>query len=209
MTDKPVRCPNCGYANEPRNHRCKRCNYPLREEDSSMPSPSPSSAPVNATVVGKSANIDPWDMDNSRPVSQQLPPQDPPHKAPANAAAPAEFSAPSPKARKLEVNKTIDPSRMALFEKNVLKLVRIPKEGEKEATLEFEGEKIILTRDNTDPGNMTITSREQAALEYKDGKWMLSDRSALQTTYIRVNQPTELKNGDVILLGNRAFRVEF
>lgn len=207
MTDKPIRCPNCGYANEPRNHRCKRCNYPLREEDSSIPSPSPTSAPVNATVVGKSANIDPWDMDNNRPVSQQLPPQDPPRQAPVN-PAPAEISSQSPKARKLEVNKTIDPSRVALFEKNTFKLVRIPKEGEEETTLEFEGENVILTRDNTDPGNMTITSREQAALEYKNGKWILTDRSALQTTYLRVSNPTELKNGDVILLGNRAFRVE-
>lgn len=208
MTDKPVRCPNCGYANEPRNHRCKRCNYPLREEDTSAQLHTPASSPANATVVGSATNIDPWDMDNSRPVSQQPPPKAQPIQAPVNVGQP-EISAQGPKPKKLEVNKTIDPSRIALFERNVLKLVRIPKEGEQEATLEFEGENIVLNRDNTDPGNMTITSREQAALEFKDGKWMLSDRSALQTTYIRVNQPTELKNGDVILLGNRAFRVEF
>ncbi|MFN3951737.1 MAG: FHA domain-containing protein [Thermaurantimonas sp.] len=216
MTDKPIRCPNCGYANEPKNHRCKRCNYPLREEDAIGTEESLKSAPVNATIVGLAAQIDPWDMDNSKPVSQQIPLNQPVQSKSEPVQSNFQDRSPSGKRehapvhspKKLEVNKTIDPTRISLFETHSLKLVRLPKDGEKEVTLEFEGESVILNRSNTDPGNMTITSREQALLEHIDGEWKLSDRSELHTTYVRVDHPVTLKNGDVILLGNRAFRVE-
>ncbi len=215
MTDKPVRCPNCGYANEPKNHRCKRCNYPLREEDARASDEPSRAAIANATVIGMAAEIDPWDMDNSRPVHQQVPrnpvqsDERPSSSKPQQALSQKHAeSTPGKMPKKLDVNKTVDPTRIDLFDKHSIKLIRLPKDGEKEVTLEFEGESVILNRANCDPGNMTITSREQALLEYTDGAWKLSDRSDLHTTYIRVDMPITLKNGDIVLLGNRAFRIE-
>ncbi len=74
--------------------------------------------------------------------------------------------------------------------------------GKKE---EFEGEKVTLNRNNLDRENYTISSQEHAVIERLDGKWYLNNKSSLKTTYVQVNAPTELKDGDVILLGDRMF----
>lgn len=71
--------------------------------------------------------------------------------------------------------------------------------------IEFEGENVILNRDNSDPGNMSITSRTQAVITRKDDKWFIEDKSEQKTTFIQASTPQELHEGDVILLGNRLF----
>lgn len=62
----------------------------------------------------------------------------------------------------------------------------IPNTNEEAVTspLVFSGEEIILNRDNTDEGNMTITSKEQAVLTYENKKWYLQDRSEQKTTFV-------------------------
>jgi DNA-directed RNA polymerase subunit RPC12/RpoP len=69
----------------------------------------------------------------------------------------------------------------------------------------YTGNRIILNRDNTEKENHTITSKEQAALTYEDGKWYIEDKSVMQTTFIHAGQKKEIKSGDVIVLGNRRF----
>ena len=71
--------------------------------------------------------------------------------------------------------------------------------------MRFTGENIVLNRDNTDPGNPSITSRVQAELTFEDGAWYLLDKSALRTTFVHAGRKTKLEDGDVILLGNRRF----
>lgn len=71
--------------------------------------------------------------------------------------------------------------------------------------LSFSGTVISLNRDNTDPNNQTITSKEQAELTFENGSWCISDKSAQKTTYIHVERKTKLEKGDIILLGNRRF----
>ena len=71
--------------------------------------------------------------------------------------------------------------------------------------LSFSGEEITLNRDNTEAGNMTITSKEQAALIFEEGKWYLQDRSEHQTTFVYRADQIELQAGDIIVLGNRRF----
>ena len=70
----------------------------------------------------------------------------------------------------------------------------------------FSGHIIQLNRGNTDPVNQTITSKTQAELSFDNGKWYLQDKSALKTTYLYAGDKIELKSGNVIVLGNRAFK---
>ena len=69
----------------------------------------------------------------------------------------------------------------------------------------YIGSNIVLNRSNTDSNNNTITSKEQATLTFKDGEWYLDNKSELRTTYIKVDRPIQLKDGDIIILGNREF----
>ena len=84
----------------------------------------------------------------------------------------------------------------------------IQKNGERKQPMdiEFEGDEVILNRDNTDPGNLSITSRTQAIISQKDGKWYIEDKSDQKTTFVQVSTPHELHDGDIILLGNRLFK---
>lgn len=90
------------------------------------------------------------------------------------------------------------------------KLTLIPEEDDttEAFTCQYEGNSIILNRDNTEPTNRTITSKEQAELSFENGKWFVENRSSLGTTYIQVNRKFEIQPGDVIVLGDRRFTFE-
>lgn len=87
-------------------------------------------------------------------------------------------------------------------------LEMVPDVGETLQTppMKYSGKEVILNRQNTEPNNFSITSKEQAALIYNDGRWYIEDRSELKSTYLLVEERTELKNGDIIVLGDRKFR---
>lgn len=72
-------------------------------------------------------------------------------------------------------------------------------------TNHYEGENIILNRTNTEPNNPTITSKEQAEINFENGNWFIENRSQLGTTYIAVNRRIQLMPGDIIMLGDRRF----
>ena len=74
--------------------------------------------------------------------------------------------------------------------------------------LSYEGNTIILNRDNTDPKNSTITSQEQASLTFENGKWSIEDKSEYKTTFVQAVRKIELQQGDLILLGNQLYRFE-
>jgi uncharacterized Zn finger protein (UPF0148 family) len=86
-----------------------------------------------------------------------------------------------------------------------LTLIPDEKEPISAAVLSFSGEKIILNRANTEPGNITITSKEQGLLSCENKRWFIEDLSELKTTYLYVSEKTELKSGDIIVLGDRRF----
>lgn len=84
----------------------------------------------------------------------------------------------------------------------------IAREGEtmaKPQKRDFIADRIVLNRDNTDPGNYSITSQQQALLTFENGKWYIEDCSAYKTTFIRVTRRTELHEGDVVGMGDREF----
>lgn len=71
--------------------------------------------------------------------------------------------------------------------------------------LEFAGREAILNRANTDPDNLSITSRQQASISNVNGKWVITDMSDQKTTFVHPSPGHELKDGDMILMGNRLF----
>lgn len=71
--------------------------------------------------------------------------------------------------------------------------------------VELEGNEVTLSRENTDPGNMSITSKAQAIISRRDDQWFIEDRSEQKTTFVQARTPQPLKDGDIILLGNRLF----
>lgn len=71
--------------------------------------------------------------------------------------------------------------------------------------VEFKGDNILLNRQNTEPDNISITGKMQAVMTFEDGHWCIQDQSAQRTTFVRAAQKTVLRDGDIILLGNRMF----
>jgi len=106
---------------------------------------------------------------------------------------------------------TIDPYRKSTALKPACGLELVQREGESAddnsltRKFEFDNEAIVLNRLNLDEDNKSITSKIQAELSYENGKWYLTDKSELKTTFIQVLNKTELKNGDMILMGDRKF----
>jgi uncharacterized Zn finger protein (UPF0148 family) len=75
-------------------------------------------------------------------------------------------------------------------------------------SLVFEGEKNILNRANLDHKNPSISKEAHATISFKDNKWVLEDMSSNGATFIQLTQPTELKNGSLIIIGNVIYRFE-
>ena len=76
-------------------------------------------------------------------------------------------------------------------------------EGE---AMKYDGNDVCLNRDNTDPRNKTITSQEQAAISFADGKWSIIDKSQLKTTFVQAENAIELQDNSIILLGSQLYR---
>lgn len=89
-------------------------------------------------------------------------------------------------------------------------LTLIPEEHENIVAepIVYEGNSVILNRDNTEPANRTITSKEQAEIVWENGHWFLKDCSEFKTTYIQVSRKMEILPGDIIVLGDRRFKFE-
>lgn len=104
------------------------------------------------------------------------------------------------------INPWADPMSAPVAPEPAFRLEKItwPQENPAPA-LEFRGDETVLNRDNTDPGNNSITSRGQARIFQKDGRWMIENLSRQNTTLIRVDRETPLHDGDVIVMGNRMF----
>ncbi len=101
---------------------------------------------------------------------------------------------------------TFNPYTQPLVETPKFKLTSVPRHTETTGqTTEFEGESVALKRGNLDKENYTISSQEHATVENIDNRWFISNKSSLKTTYIQVNSMTEIRDGDVVLIGDRMF----
>lgn len=104
------------------------------------------------------------------------------------------------------INPWADPMGMPMGSEPAFRLEKVAWRQEQPAPeMEFSGEETVLSRDNTDPGNNSITSQGQARIFRKNGQWMIENLSRQNTTLVRVDRETPLQDGDVIVLGNRMF----
>ena len=87
-------------------------------------------------------------------------------------------------------------------------LVKITDSGEASVSISFNAEEVELNRGNTDPANQTITSRIQAVVRKEGDKWFIEDKSEYHSTFVQASRPAELRDGDMILLGDQLFRFE-
>lgn len=183
-----------GQDNRPRRTTCEQCGFPLREGASKCPK---CGAPVRSSVVTphRATVLTP---SIQRPVERPIEkPVERPIEKPM--AKPQEVSQPE--------SKTINPYIDGFDIEPTCSLKPIKRAGEtkKLDTLEFEGTELLLRRENTDPDNATISTEGQALITNEEGKWYIIDRSEVRTTFVRASEKTELKDGAIILLGNRLF----
>lgn len=74
-------------------------------------------------------------------------------------------------------------------------------------SLLFEGN-TSLNRQNLDQNNQSISKDDHAIIDFKDNKWILRDVSSNGATFIQVTQPAEIKDKDLIMIGNVIYRFE-
>lgn len=147
------------------------------------------------TVVGFPETQQP----QNQPAQKEAFQQRQPNPAPAGAQRPA----PANHRGTVNVYTAAAPETEPKFSLNPVQKVNEPAAP---AALEFKGQEAILNRDNTDPDNLSITSRQQASIAHRNGKWVITDLSDQQTTFVHpAKTGQELHEGDVILLGNRLF----
>ena len=108
-----------------------------------------------------------------------------------------------------DCKKTIRPRRKGEKEGS-FKLTPISEDsGQPEGeSIRFDGNEIVLNRNNTDPKNKTISSHNQASIVFEDGKWTISDQSDYKTTFVQAARKVELQNGDLILVGNQLYQFD-
>lgn len=215
-----MRCKNCGWPNRPEETTCTKCGAPL--EVSSAPSMAPEQSSSNQTVregdifggvsqpnicpkcgyplrpgLQKCPNCN--SALGSEPVQSNVQPVQIPQ--PRQVRRPTVVGAPN-------IHGTINvwtEGSIGVVPSFILSPVKRNGERKDPEEVELEGENVILNRDNTDPGNLSITSRTQAVVTRKDNKWYIEDKSEQKTTFVQASTPQELHEGDIILLGNRLF----
>ncbi len=191
-------CPKCGYPMRPDSNKCPNCNF----------------------IVGGQMEKTIYDEDGSvtqkkfqrHPTRQAGPAQPEPMEAEKTAepVKPAQQQKATQHAQRF--SGTVNPYLQGYeyIPTPTFSLKPMSREGELKVPpvqeLEMEEETLVLNRSNTEPGNPTITSQEQALVSRtEDGRWFIENRSKQGTTFVQANKRTELHDGDVLLLGNRLF----
>lgn len=193
-----MRCPNCGWENPDNNAKCEKCNTPLSAGGA---------APTANSFVGETVSDSDYPRGGAHKTSPTIPDAPEPTLVPQPTPEPAPTKPTKPAAT---FSKTVNawmgggPVMVARC-----KLTPIPMPGENPKYIPgealFKGERNELNRENLDPDNMTITSKVQAELTHKEDGWYIEDKSSQHTTLIQITSPTKLKDGDIILMGNRMF----
>lgn len=166
---------------------CPKCGYPVRTDSDKCPNcrfPLTSSGSARSDFSSKSEDE----------FVQQGSPQRPTRMT-------------SNEAGKSIYRGTINPymMNMEMEPTFVLKPLKRMNERHDFEEKEYEGKEVVLNRENTEPTNPSITSRQQAVVSRVDGHWYIEDRSEQKTTFVQAFHRVELHDGDLILLGNRLF----
>jgi len=175
--DNLAKCPNCGYLYSPEMGNCPNCGSSESHQSAQKPQ-NKQENPFGEGLV-------------RCPVCHELVPSK--FNFCANCGKPFKMGTVNPWA-KPQNGASCSLTPIAWEEENITP-----------ETIKYSGNSIVLNRDNTDPNNNSITSKEQAVLTHEDGVWYIEDKSQMQTTYLHVSKKTKLEDGAIIILGNRRF----
>lgn len=215
-----MRCQFCGWDNPQGKETCEKCNKPLVGNASESPIPvvavgyDNSSRPTDRQPKGefnpKATVTEAINVNGSEPEKCPIdgfPLDDGVCRVCGYHVTKESETNPSKVVS--EAKKTLRPKRKEEQDAK-FKLVPISEEtGLPEGEgLNYEGNEVVLNRDNTDPKNTTITSLEQACLTHENGKWSIEDKSEYKTTFVQAAHKIELHKDDLILLGNQLYRFE-
>ena len=222
-------CPRCGATNAPHMRFCNSCGYQLRSESAARQASPPSegsqpapSASGKGTVCWRCYGVgDPGAdfckfcgaryADAPAPRAPEQPAAPPPESEPAvpvtgSSARPSPTPRSEPAARPIE-----EPRRKEAAEgaaRGVL--VSILKDG-------TDGRRYPLYEDVTDIGrdeghvilqDDPYLSGRHARLSYRNGTAILRDLDSVNGIYVRLREPVDLSDGDMILLGQQVVRFE-
>lgn len=220
-----MRCPHCGWPNVSSATTCSKCGCILETNDSANYPPGGIAATINEASLNadvRTAQVSDGPEETCPRCGYMLRPgtvhcpqcncliRGNEHSTFAGTADSSsqrrptvmDASADAPQRRA-----TVNPFLMEVQDTHSCSLEPISRANERSTpnSNKYEGEEIVLTRANTDPGNPSITSRQQAMLSYHDNQWFIEDRSEQHTTFVQVTGSVPLKDGDYVLLGNRLF----
>lgn len=213
-----MRCKNCGWPNRPGESFCVKCGSQLVEEqqDSLQATVYEPGSPYEDRVCPKCGNPLPVNAEKCPNCNYSVVPQVsvPNNFAPQNQrinVQPTRVETPTrmenPAAGKTILSGTQNPYMIGPEAEPTIVLTPQKRLNEKKELtgLEYEGKNIVLNRSNTEPENSSITSQNQAVITNIDDHWYIEDKSEQGTTFVRATRNIELKDGDMILLGNRLF----
>lgn len=211
-----MRCMNCGWENPDNLMKCEKCNSPLESniphDASARPVPEHQEV-LRGTISEQRIFADSVSTDNEGNCCPKCgyPLRDGLHRCPnCGEYLDSVKQSSTPKKEFHNVahnhNATVNPWANPNAGKS-FKLEPVAWDGEKDtpSAQSFIGESVELNRDNTDPTNITITSKVQAEISHDHGVWSIEDKSSQSTTFIQAKRKIELEDGDIIMLGNRKF----
>lgn len=73
--------------------------------------------------------------------------------------------------------------------------------------LQFNEESNLLNRASVEADNPTISRNQHALLTMEDGKWYLENKSSALATSLVLTGKHEIHDGDIVIIGNRIFKI--
>lgn len=209
-------CNNCGFNNRDESIRCIKCNHILEpvfsEDKSGNGYVSGKPKPVQKTQAGIQVNAPAWDekkekeKENLTSAHETCPSCGYPARSGESICPNCNQALkPAVAVTKTDNSKTV--RRVVPTPQTRYRLVALSIDAESELrSIPLSGEQILLNRELLDAGNNSISRTGHASLTYQAGEWWLENMSSLKSTFIQVNEPVRIKEGDVILIGDRLFR---
>ncbi len=172
-----IRCTKCGFSNQLSAKFCVKCRSTLVHEEGVTPNPAEPTQPNRKTVVIRSTDEAPWDQVNAVPE------------------------------QRYRANNGAQTVRRFVPDPTTCCLVAISDDEEKELRkIDLQNDPVPLDRAVLDPGNSSISRSGHASIYQRDGQWYIENMTPMKTTFVQVNRPVKLSDGDVILLGDSLFK---
>jgi uncharacterized Zn finger protein (UPF0148 family) len=106
------------------------------------------------------------------------------------------------------LRKTVIPKKEENQSNATLAFKLIPTLNEKDY-LRLRGSSVTLSRDQIDPQDLTISSKEHVRFINENGEWYIENLGSNKAVYIQVQDKVKINQGTLIALGNsKIFRFE-